>query len=244
MKITTSRDRATFFHEQWGGNTGVSIDNKAIRANFHRIAFMPSWEPYVADLIQVLDWQTTHRVVVIGATFGMVEQLTVENYGLDPAKMVSCDDSDWILSAQLTDEDQDMATAITSVGSDPMSDAGMVARKLLSDGPRARLPWRFNERNPILPLNLMTTESRGKVTSLLGGIPDIVFTDDLLDYLTDDEAVALSGASALVPPNIAVQHAIGPEIVDDPRINAKGIVAWKALLPNDTFYDWSTSQVL
>lgn len=35
---------------------------------------------------------------------------------------------------------------------------------------------------------------------------------------------------------------IGP--ANQNRENAKGIVAWKALLPDDAFYDWHTGQVL
>lgn len=250
-QITTRRNNPKFFHEQWDVSTEEIINGKRIKLNFHRINFIPSWTGYVADFQAKLGWSTTSRIAVIGATFGMVEELLKVNHGY--TSVVSCDDSNWVQRTKNTGEDEDVRSAILGVQENPFTGDGLAAwgRIVAYDqgvGTRTNGYAVYDE-------NLLTNQSRVNVKSLLGGQVDYVFTDDLLDFLTPDEAAAFSAEAKKLTGVQAIQHAVAPP-GQAPEFRgfdntgtltgngAKGVDYWKTLLPGDVFYDWGSGSVV
>jgi hypothetical protein len=235
MPISTARNTSGFFHKEWDVGSSVSITRPdgsmgEARLNFHRINLIPSWRSYVGNIISALGWQATDQIAIVGATFGMFEELARAEHGF--STMASCDDSLWIQAAKAETEDADINSAVLAIGADPFSGEPVTEKDALTDGgTRARVP--------ILNESLLTQKSWSAVRNALGGQIKIVFTDDLLDRISDAEAVAFSAAVHSFSGSVLVQHAVGNQTPN--RENAKGATAWKALLPADTFVDWSTS---
>lgn len=234
------RDVSAFFHGLWdqGTETFVVGDDgieRELRLNFHRVNLIPSWTPYAADLAIKLGWQVNTRIAVAGATFGMLEEVLRDNHGF--TSVVSVDDSRWIQNAKNETEDGDIRAAIVALRVNSFTGLGLNLMRQFAQGLR-------RASVPILDEDFSTPSSRTTIKNALGGQADAAFTDDLLDFLTEAQAMALD-ADLHEFSNASVQHAVGPAQPTNPdRPSAIGAAAWKALLPNSKFYDWATGQVL
>lgn len=238
MTISPVRNTSGFFHKEWDVGSGVSVTREdgtrpEVRLNFHRVNLIPSWRPYVSEIIAALGWQPGDQIAIVGATFGMFEEIARAEHGF--VSMAGCDDSRWIQTQKATGEESDVNAAIGAVGANPFTGPPLAEKDELTDGgARARVP--------ILNEDLLTQASWNRVKNALGGQIKTVFTDDLLDRISDAEAQAFSAAVHSFSEAVLVQHAVGNP--NPNRENAKGIQAWKAFLPADTFVDWTTYQVL
>jgi len=239
-KIYEPRDRSSFFMAQFDAPALVIKDrngaNNQMRLNYHRYLTLPSWRNYVTAVKNALEWDTGTRIAIIGAGMAMFHEWLVVDHGF--TSVVSCEDSAWVQSSKNDSEEPDICASIASWNADPFTGSnpggGLYARDVLTDGgPRSRCP--------ILDENLLDAASRNNVKNALGGQVDVVFTDDLLDYIPDANALGFSQAARAsgIGPTPQIVHAIGTGTGNSLRFNAKGAEAWKAFLPNDTFVDWA-----
>lgn len=218
------RDSATFWHDQYDVGTGIFVgefpDFKELRWNYHRQWAVVSWNSYTDSLLAALGWLPDDKMVVVGAGFGFLEEHLRDHDGF--TNLLSIDDSVWIQAAKATTEDADMDAQIAAVGINPLAQEGRDLKAQLTDGgTRARLP--------ILNENLMTKESRTTVKQQFSGQVDVVFSDFMILWLTDAEAISLS--EQLNQTGAMVQHATCN------GIDGRTLTDWVALIPGDTFVD-------
>ena len=219
-----ARDSATFWHDQYDVGTSIWIgewpDHQELRWNYHRTWAVISWNHYTDSLLAALGWLPDDNMVVAGAGFGFLEEHLRDHDGF--TSLVSIDDSVWIQSAKDTTEDADMDAQIAFVGVNPLAQEGRDLKAQLTDGgTRARLP--------ILNESLMTKDSRTNVAKEFTGKIDVVFSDFMILWLSDAEAVAFSeGANQT---GAIVQHATCN------GLDGRNLAYWVALIPGDTFVD-------
>ena len=231
MTISTLRDVAAHWHVEWDVNTGVRINGRNIRLNFHRWNIIPGWVGYTAKMVRELGWSADTKLAIVGGGFGMMEEALVANHGF--TSVLTCDDSIWIQGAKGETEDADVSIAIAAVGGNPFSGEGMTKKAILSDGG-------FRARVTVVDEDILTNASRAAVRSMLGGV-DVAFTDDMLDRITDADALAFSVGANLI--GAQVVHSVGG--ANSFRLNAKETLQeWKDLIPADTFINWKTGEVL
>ena len=223
--ISETRATASFWHEQWDIGLGTFVNGKELRLNYHRQTVAAAVVSYVNNMVTTLGWATTDKMAVVGAGFGFFEQELRASHGF--TDVVSLDDSAWIQSAKNTTEDADMDAQLASVGVNPLDQEGRDLKDTLTDGGlRARVT--------ILDEGLLSKESRQTVKQTLGGQVDVIFTDNMLPFITDAEAVAFSVAANQFGP---VTHSVNP------AIDGRDVSYWKALLPGDTIINWFTLEV-
>ena len=218
------RDSATFWHDQYDVGSGIWVgesgDWQELRWNYHRRWAVISWNSYTDALLAALGWLPNDNMVVVGAGFGFLEEHLRDHDGF--TALVSVDDSVWIQAAKDTTEDADMDAQIAFVGINPLALEGRELKEQLTDGgTRARLP--------ILNENLMTKDSRTAIRQQFTGQIDTVFTDFMILWLTDAEAIELS--AELNQTGAIVQH------VTCGNIDGRNLAYWVALIPGDTFVD-------
>ncbi len=223
MSISPTRDTSTYWHDQYDTGTGIWFGEypsyQELRLNYHRKNVKQSYVWYTGKIKDALGWALDDAIIVVGAGFGFLEDELRRTHGF--TDVLSIEDSAWIQSAKATTEDVDMDAQIAAVGVNPLSQSGRDVKAQLTDGAtRARVT--------VLNENLMTKKSRNTVKQSIAKI-DIVFTDFILPYLTDAEAIAFSiEANAM---GAVVQHATCN------GIDGRSLARWKTLLPSDKFVD-------
>ncbi len=223
MLISPIRDTSTYWHDQYDTGTGIWFGEypsyQELRLNYHRKNVIRSYVGYTNNIKDALGWTPGNVIVVVGAGFGFLEDELRTAHGF--TDVLSIEDGAWIQSAKDTTEDVDMDAQIAAVGVNPLSQVGRDVKAQLTDGgTRARVN--------ILNENLMTKESRNTVKQATAKI-SIVFSDFILPYLTDAEAVAFSVEVNTM--GAAVQHATSS------NVDGRSLAYWKALIPSDTFVD-------
>ena len=239
MGLSALRDSSAFWHEQYDVGSGVFVgpENKEVRLNWHSSAVVPSYQPYVDKVINALSITAQDRVAVIGGGFGEFRFVALRDHtDFLPGNWVSCEDSAWVQASKAETEDNDIRISILASGENPMTAPGLAALTQLTNG-----RTRGSPDTTILKENLLTSSSRVNVKAALGGSISVVLTEwTVMNYLTDAEAVAFSAAAHASPLSAAVKHLVRASL----DTNGRGLTEWKALLPNDTFLDWGTLQVV
>ena len=225
--INSTLDTANHWHSQWDIGTRIFVNGKEARLNFHRSVVMPSYVGYTQRTIEAFGLLTTDKVMVFGAGFGALEETMEVEFGF--AEVISVDPSLWIQAAKATTEDADLDSQCVFLELNNLSQECRDLKDQLGDGG-------LRTRVSILDENLADTASRNTVRQAFsGGGPDYVITDFIFPYVTNEEAQAISARLNQVSANVL--HTVNQ------NLDGRTLDDWKALLPDDIFYDISTREV-
>ena len=203
-------------------------------------------KPHAVKLLRTLSLTSAHNVLLYGSTFGWLAEALI-NLGIPTTCVES---SPWVQSVKGQDESGEIEAALDLAGvTDTHPMRQQFLDKLLA-GPRATLP--------ILDEDGLTKGSRQRIRN--AGTFTHIITKNVLAWLHDDEAVALSDALHQINVASQVVHfvmgyddkaTLQPE--PEPFLNWKRVVgdapvnprltnlpwyitnSWPALLPDDTF---------
>lgn len=204
-----------------------------VRLSYHRTVLMRLAEDQAQAYIRVLGWQTAQKIGFIGCGFGWTVERLVNNHGF--TNIVGADTSTFVQTNKSGTEEADINAAIVAIGLSPLvGDGAAIKAKLFDGGPRSRVP--------ILNQSGATAQSRAAIKQAAGGNLDIAFTEDVLEAWSDADCQVISAAMHQLAP--VVQHLV--TTLDNQEVpgNWKTLAQWKALLPNDTFLQAGTYQVL
>lgn len=188
------------------------------------------------------------RFVIVGGGFGWAAQeLLIRGF----TNIVVVETSAYVQAEKGNTDEAEVRAAISAVGLDP--DAGRGAALLERGSPAA-------SRNPrgagivIVNADISTSAGRTAVRNALvpSGNPQIVISEDVATSLDDAEVVALDADMSAWGGQQTVVHmvsALPPGTVGvppryNPPFNWKTLVAWKALLPDPTWIDVTTGDIL
>lgn len=167
---------------------GTAPGEQEVRCNYHKWAIKPMLESMWATLQPILNIQANERVCVVGAGFGWGVEALIAETG---AAVVGIDISDYIAAEQGNTEEAELRAAITAAGLDPDSGKGAAILAGIYDGqPRSNVI--------VLQEDASTNTSRGNIRAALGGWPDVVIMEDLIDdTVTDQEITQVNNAANL-----------------------------------------------
>lgn len=213
-------------------------DTEEIWLGYHRVAMLGVSRQNAKHIILSLGLTSTSKIALIGAGFNWEgEQLELALPGIQVAPI---DISPWIHSVKDGTEDEDIEAAMDASGiTDPDRRALWLSR--LGGRPRAV--------TPILDEDMSTGASRKAIRDTLG-IVDLVVTMDVLSWLTDAEARAMSSrGNQLVIGKVAhLTSVFDPILAQKPEPesawNWKTLEDWKTLLPSDTLIERGSGRVL
>lgn len=186
-----------------------------------------------------------NRFVVVGGGFGWAAGELLDR-GF--TNIVVAETSTYILAEMDNDDEQEVRDACAAVGLDPN---GTRADELVAMWARPGVPRRRRKGAaqdvPIINADISTTQGRSAVQSALGGMPQIVVSEEVLGCLTDAEAVSFAAACQAWGGQQTVAHIVTPLMPNNrqqPDYNWKTISDWKLLLPSDIIIDAVTGEVL
>lgn len=215
-------------------NVQALPERSDIRLSYHRAALFNTLFKERADIIpNLLGWTQTTHIVVLGCGFAwFVEQLIARGY----TSVVGLDVSTFIQTNKSGTEEADINASITAVGLNPLvGDGAAIKARLFDGGARAR--------TGILAEDLKSNASRTRVRQALGNRVDVVYTENLVEALTDAEINQYAPQVRQIAP---VAHLI--TCVSDGSIpgllNWKTLEQWKALLTPDRCIEDGTYRVL
>lgn len=100
--------------------------------------------------------------------------------------------------------------------------------------------------NAIVPIyneSALTAESRGNIQSLFNSPIDVIITEDVMPCLTDQQCIELSTALGMMCDNVV--HWVTPLMSNcSAMMNWKTLQDWKILLPNDSFIQRGTAEIV
>ncbi len=221
------------------GLDGHPSTRPEVKLHYHRSVVGGIFVRRAAALAAILGpAQFSKRILIVGGGFGW---LASEMRKVGFTTLLVTDTSSYIQAEKDNDDTSELRAAIAAVGLDPDIERGA---ELFVRHMRGRR----RAAEQILNADICTTGARAAVTDVFG-IPQIVITEQVLESLSDAEAVTLSGcASAFAGPQ-DVYHMV--ETLDlkhpgdqDPVFNFKSLADWKLLIPADRFIDLRTFEVL
>ena len=166
-----------------------------VRLHYHRHVMLPIAKQRASGLVENLGWTSATRIAVVGAGFGWLVESLKNDHGI--SNVVALDTSTYIQDNQNVSEEADYQAAVSAVGLDPASGEGLsLVSFFLEAGPRATVS--------ILNEDMLTSASRERVASALGGSIDVVLTENLLENFFDSEVAVI---------DFALKQTIGAEIV-------------------------------
>lgn len=208
-----------------------------VRLSYHRAVMFPIARDHAVNVVRVLNWQPSMKIVVIGCGFGWFIEVLKNELGY--TNVVGTDIGLYVQTNKGGTEEADINAAIQAVGLNPLLGDGAIAKgKLFDGGPRARVP--------VLNEDARTNQSRTRIKQALigGGAVDWAFTESVLESLTDAETTQGSGFLHQLATNVGhlvVTTRPGQTLGE---FNWKTLAEWKALLPNDIFVEAGTYAVL
>lgn len=165
---------------------GRSPGENEVRINYHRWGMAPILAQQWATLQPVLLIQPTDKVCVVGAGFGWgIEALVAES----GATVVGVDISDYVMAEKDNTEEAELRAAIAAAGLDPDTGKGAIILAGIYDGqPRSNVV--------ILNEDMQTNQSRNAIKSAIGGWPNVVIFEDLIDNTTTDQEITFANNAA------------------------------------------------
>jgi hypothetical protein len=191
-------------------------------------------------IYNALGWAVDTALIIIGGGYGWSEEVLRNDLGM--TTIVTVDTSTYVHNTAAATEEQEIRDAIIAAGLDPDSGRGLGKFNQLMNDPGNKSRVGF-----ILDEDTLTIQGRQAIRNALGTNPDVVFSELVLDSLTDTEIPLASNAMNSFPGNPSVQHYVGvlqPEADQDVDMNWKTLADWKLMLPGDTFIRTGTFEVL
>lgn len=242
--LKASFDGAYSFHAEPDGHPNT---RPAVRLHYHR----GPMANVAAQIAQHFDSYIgpaayNQRFAIIGGGFGWVAGELMDR-GF--TNVVVAEISAWVLAEMDNSDEQEVRDACAAVGLDPN---GARADELVAMWARPGVPRRRRrgaaEDVPIINANITAAQGRTAVQQALGGMPQIVVTEVVLQDLSDAEAIQLAAACKAWGGQQTVVHIVatdpGPDTIKDADYNWKSLAAWKALIPPDIFIDSVSGEVL
>lgn len=160
----------------FGGTAPGEIE---VRCGYHRWAIAPILAARWANLQPVLNILATDDVCLVGAGFGWgIEALVAES----SANVVGVDISDYIAAEKDGTEETELRQRIIDAGLDPDAGQGAIILAGIYDGqPRANVI--------IINEDLNSNQGRNAVRAALGGQPNVVIIEDVIDDATTDQEI-------------------------------------------------------
>ena len=196
-----------------------------IRLSYHRaVLFDRLYKDRVEHIPQALGWTSTTRIAVLACGFGwFVEQLQAHGF----INVIGADISTFVQANKNTTEEADINAAITLAGLSPLVGEGQAIKGKLYDGG-------LRSRVTILNEDGQTNGSRTRIRQALSNI-QVIYTELLLQALTDSEAVTVANALRQIAPCVHLFST--PDPSQPGLLNWKTGPQWKALIPQDTFVE-------
>lgn len=189
--------------ERWGHpNT-----RKEVRLHYNRAVMYPYCYKRAQSLSEQLGGDTSKKILIVGAGSGWTVEAMQE---LGFSNCIGTETSEYLNSILYGNEDADVEAGCLKVGA-PMS-----IRDRILDQHGNKI---CNSVDAIFDEDSMTEESRGRIIAELGS-PDVVVTEDVIQTMSDEEAVSF--ARALEGYQVDVYHFMS---TDD-----KGKEHWDTLL--------------
>jgi hypothetical protein len=204
-----------------------------MRLGYHRsVLLMTMFEDRALHVPQAAGWTTATRVAVIGAGFAwFIERMNAHGYN----NLIGVDTSSFIQGKKSQTEEADINAAITAVGLIPSAGEGQAVKaKLFDGGPRSRVT--------VLNEDGRNNASRNRIRNALGSV-DIVYTENVMEALTDAEATQLATLLRNLAPCVHLLSVRNPGNVSG-LLNWHSLAEWKAVLSPDKVIDDSTYAVL
>ncbi len=211
-----------------------------VRLHYCRGIKRPDANIRASRLATALGWMPPGpTIVIIGAGFGWTVE-ALEDLGFD--RVVGLDISTYINDNHDSTEEAEINTEISAVGLNPAIGRGAEIKARFFDG-----GTRGRSSRGIKNEDGRTGGSRGRIKQALGltGGQDVdwAVSESVLESLDDSEAVQASNLAH----NYAITIAHGvftPNAGAHAGFNWKTLEAWKSLLPNDTFIELNTYNVV
>lgn len=211
--------------------------------HYNRYAFLAWHRKRMINVAAALGWTSGKRLVIAGCAFGWSLETLLDELGF--AQVLGVDTSAYTNSNLTTNEDAEIAAAITAVGLNPASGEGLTLFNRFRDGggPRSR------KNTLVLNENLSSNASRNRVRNAMGAPHTYeIFTEDMLTSLTDAECLLASQNAHQVsngtPPGRVSHLVTTTQFGGAPGYNNKTLEQWKALIPADTFVEVESYRVL
>jgi hypothetical protein len=210
-----------------------------IRLGYCRWGMLQVCERRADALLSIFNWYTDIRIVIFGAGYSFLAEV-LESRGY--TNVVGVDTGLYVQGTKDLSEEFDVNAAIQAAGLSPVSGRGAeIKGRVFSPGARCRASRGVHNED------LSTGGSRNRVKNAIGGSVDVIFSEDLLPCLEDNEAVIASGwANQLTSEVVHFVHCIDeigePDLTID--LNWKTLEEWKALIPADTFIAAGTYRML
>jgi hypothetical protein len=154
--------------------------------NYHKYSMAPLLAARWATLAPILNIPSTELVCIVGAGFGWgVAAFIAET----SCTTVGIDVSDYIDAEKNNTETAELRQAIIDSGRDPDSGQGAAILAAIDDGqPRTNVV--------VLKEDAQTNTSRNAIRSALGGWPDVVIFEDIIDDTTTDQEITQANNAA------------------------------------------------
>lgn len=217
------------------GTTG----RPAVKLHYNRYAFVAFHRRRILAVAQALGWTSATRLVVAGAAYGWSLETLIDELGF--AQVLAVDTSAYTNANLTTNEDADVAAAITAVGLNPASGEGLTLFNRFRDGGGAR----SRKATLVLNENLASNASRNRVRNRMGAPHTYeIFTEDMLTSLTDSECQQASQNAHQVSSG-RVSHLVTTlQFGGGAGYNWKSLEEWKALIPADVFIEVESYRTL
>ena len=204
--------------EPWGH----PADREPVYFGYARAIFSPASRYAASQLVRLFAWPSETRILILGCGFGWTVEALEE---LGYVNVLGVDDSAYVQSAKNESDEAEIDERVRRAGLDPATGEGLRVKRLAhTDGPRSRA------RRGVCALLPTTSSGRARCTEQLGGIPDVIVTEYLIEHFTDDELRDLTPLWRAYCPNLV--HLVP---VEGAEYNVKSLTDWKKLFPMDRF---------
>ena len=236
-----NRNLWSFWHGVWESDTGIRgpvPGQKQLDLNYHRVIVFPFEQSVANNMIAAVGWTPDINIACLGVGFGWLVESLINDHGFIGA--VAVETSDWIHTVKGETEEADINSALLDVGISFGSEQWFDDKpKIFDNKQRATVD--------LIDEDMLDLTSRNTARAMIHGLYDVIFTEFVMEYKTDAEAIALSEELHKEATPI-VQHLVqvtdtGPKNPDF-FMNIKSLQEWKDLLPNDIFIASGTYAVL
>ena len=158
--------------------------------HYHRFFIQELLSLVWARLAPVLAFNGTEKVCIVGAGFGWGVEAFIAETG---CVTVGIDISDYIHAEKDNTEETELRQEVINAGLDPDTGTGAFLLSQVYDGQP-----RTDPSIVVLQEDMQTNTSRNAIRSALGGWPDVVIFEDLVDdNVTDQEITQANNAANL-----------------------------------------------
>jgi hypothetical protein len=158
---------------------GVQAGEESVWLNYHKYGMKPILAARWATLAPILNIASDQLCLIVGAGFGWGVEAFITETG---CTAIGVDISDYIAAEKDNTEEAEIRAAIIAAGHDPDSGHGATVLAGVFDGqPRSNVI--------VLQEDSSTNTSRGNIRAALGGWPDVVIIEDLIDANTTDQEI-------------------------------------------------------